>query len=197
MIPSLDKLALKYGTGKSSREHGYTELYQVQLAHVREAAITLLEIGIADGASHKMWHDWMPNAMIHGLDISKSAPCSGYDRLRYHHGDQESAADIGKLVASAGPMDVIIDDGGHVASAVISCLEMLFLNLRPGGIYVIEDLHVGSDDRNRIQSGRAPMKMGSSRVTALEYLAALQNPHPTFGSIEIFKDNIAFIKKPR
>jgi hypothetical protein len=37
--------------------------------------------------------------------------------------------------------DVIIDDGSHVCSDIIKTFKLLFSKLKPGGIFLIEDLH--------------------------------------------------------
>ena len=43
-----------------------------------------------------------------------------------------------------GIFDVIIDDGSHACDHIVASLEILFLQLKPGGIYVIEDLNLAS-----------------------------------------------------
>lgn len=193
---TLDALAKKHKTEKSSDGHGYCHLYESYLGPIKDLPVAFLEIGIQTGASHNMWHEWMPMANIYGLDVQPSTPKGGYDRLTYFAGDQSDVSVIQKIVDKAGPLDVVIDDGGHVASSVIRCFELLFKHLKPGGLYVIEDLHVGNDDRARQRTGQQTMKMGTSTVTTLEWLQSLPNPHLEFGSIEIYDDNICFIRKP-
>jgi hypothetical protein len=40
-----------------------------------------------------------------------------------------------------GGIDIVIDDGSHLVSDVVSSLNFLFPHLSEGGIYIIEDLH--------------------------------------------------------
>lgn len=40
-----------------------------------------------------------------------------------------------------GPFDVIVDDGSHQASHIITTFETMFPYVTAGGMYVMEDLH--------------------------------------------------------
>lgn len=42
---------------------------------------------------------------------------------------------------SVPTLDIVIDDGGHIADQQIVSLEELLPFLRPGGVYVCEDIH--------------------------------------------------------
>lgn len=70
----------------------------------------------------------------------------GYD-MTIHAGDQCKWADLKRVTASSGPLDVVIDDGGHHWAQQLSTLDY-FLNhdeaLVPGGLLVIEDMETSS-----------------------------------------------------
>ena len=51
--------------------------------------------------------------------------------------------------------DFIVDDGSHVDANQFSTLRNLYGRLRPGGLYVIEDIHPGNSVRD------APHLVGS------------------------------------
>ncbi len=144
----LDKLAKKYGTDKCTQKvgslspKGYTAQYYRYLSHLRDAPIKLLEIGIAKGASLKMWEDFFPNAEIYGIDILPE--CKQYEtqQTKVFIGDQTDRGFLDSVVkAINGPIDIVIDDGGHKMSQHSVSLEVLFPCLKNGGLYVIEDLH--------------------------------------------------------
>lgn len=40
-----------------------------------------------------------------------------------------------------GPFDIIVDDGSHMASHIITTFETMFPYVIAGGMYVMEDLH--------------------------------------------------------
>ena len=45
------------------------------------------------------------------------------------------------VAAQVGPFDIIVDDGGHRMREQRMSLETLFKHVKPGGVYLCEDLH--------------------------------------------------------
>lgn len=131
---TLDELALRFGTDKSSAGHGYCEHYEHHLGAFRHERgyLRLLEIGVQTGASLLMWEAFLPNAQIVGVDID---PPPFADRERV----QIVQCDI-KAYDPTVVFDVIVDDGSHMASDVTAAHHRLWPWLLPGGWYVIEDL---------------------------------------------------------
>lgn len=70
----LELLARKYGTDKRTNDagqniyHGYTDTYYELFKDDRYDKLNILEIGVQNGFSHKMWADFFPNSMIYGID---------------------------------------------------------------------------------------------------------------------------------
>lgn len=144
----LDRMAHKYGTDKCTQSvgklspKGYTEQYFKYFNPLRDKKIKLLEIGIAKGASLKMWEEFFPNAEIFGIDIDPGCKVYETKRTKVFIGDQTDKNFLKSvIVASGGYFDVVVDDGGHRMEQHKASLEELFPKLIPGGIYAIEDLH--------------------------------------------------------
>ena len=76
----LDELASKYNSDKKPESHNYTKIYFHYFSKIKHEKIKLLEIGVFNGASIKMWKDFFPNATIYGLDNNSS--CKQYDSER-------------------------------------------------------------------------------------------------------------------
>jgi len=144
---NLHDLALKYGSDKAN--HGYCPFYEKFLPHNPR---TILEIGVKDGASIKMWHEYFPNAEIHGLDLfsEKSAwqvwgefidgdelPS---DKVTFHTGDQCDWKLLEQL--RKYDFDIIIDDGSHNSRDQM----ITFFGLYNGKHYFIEDLQCNDED---------------------------------------------------
>ena len=55
-------------------------------------------------------------------------------------GDQGDPVFLNRVLDEIGPLDVIIDDGSHRVEHQRASLLVLFPGLRPGGLYVLEDL---------------------------------------------------------
>ena len=67
----LDELGILHGTDKGSLGHGYLGHYERILGPLRDEPITILEIGVSDGASLRMWADYFTRATIVGVDINE------------------------------------------------------------------------------------------------------------------------------
>lgn len=136
----LDDLAIKHKSDKSSRYHNYAVKYDKILASFRESFLSVLEIGVAQGQSIRMWTDYFTKATIHGADISKaSESCQLYsDRIKFHLLDQTDGEQL-KNLEQYSPFDLIIDDGTHFWKEQIFTFKTLFPYMRKGGIYIVED----------------------------------------------------------
>jgi ADP-heptose:LPS heptosyltransferase/lipopolysaccharide biosynthesis glycosyltransferase/SAM-dependent methyltransferase len=136
----LDKMAIKHKSDKSSLYHNYAVKYDKILSPFRECFSSILEIGVAQGQSVRMWTDYFTKAIIHGADISKASEnCESYSkRIKFHILDQRDAAQL-KNLEQFSPFDLIIDDGNHFWMEQILTFNTLFPYVRKGGIYIVED----------------------------------------------------------
>jgi len=139
---------------KSADHHNYVEIYDNWFGPIKDKVTDFLEIGILkhpmtnlfpyEGASLLMWNDFFTNATINGMDINDHRGMNkhGKDRIKIHLGDQGDRERLKNLMESdiGKPMDIIIDDGSHWMHHQQISLASLFKYLKPGGIYVIEDL---------------------------------------------------------
>lgn len=137
---SLTEIATKHGSDKASF-HGYTDIYARYFDPLRDKLINLLEIGIAGGASLRTWLEYFPRAEIIGVDHNPAACVDFGERCVSINGDVTDATLWKKLVDGSWVFDIIIDDGGHFSHQIIPAFEGGWPLLKPGGLYVIEDLH--------------------------------------------------------
>jgi len=142
---SLDELAVRYRTDKSSHLNAFTEKYEFYLAPRRHDRLTLLEIGIYQGASIRMWHEYFPHATIAGVDLLEP-PGELRElgpRVKLFRADQSSPEQL-RTVAEAlqetGGLDLVIEDGSHISRHQINTFQVLYPYLNPGGIYFTEDV---------------------------------------------------------
>jgi len=116
----------------------YLPIYDNLWTNIRNNKIKLLEIGIDQGGSLRIWKEYFPNGEIIGADL-QSQLLYTEDRIKTVLVNQESIESL-KSLESLGPFDIIIDDGGHVMSQQINSLITLFDYVKPGGYYIVEDL---------------------------------------------------------
>lgn len=149
----LNDIGKKYGTDKSSLDHGYlTNVYET-LFPDRFSVNAVLEIGVRRGGAWKhnknnhpslsVWAEWFPNATIIGAD--KRDIKSDDSRITIHKCDQSSVGELSRLLKILPEMDLIIDDGSHICEHQYITFEILRNKLKPKGVYVIEDLHCRGD----------------------------------------------------
>lgn len=149
MHPSLHELAEKYGVDKL-HSHSYIPFYEKLFAG--RAVKRILEIGIGyedlmkpfvpfyvHGASLRMWKELFPSAQIWSCDIREDALFHDEPSIYTLQIDQSKREDLAKL-ASLGPWDVVIDDGSHQTEHQILTAEVLLPSVRPGGVYIVEDV---------------------------------------------------------
>ena len=149
MTATLDELALKYGTDKSSASHHYTKLYEQYFGDRRYAPTVLVELGWgghedpdAGGESARMWQEYFPLASVVVVDNEKKNFTGLQDpRITLHHDDQASCSVAKRAFQRHGGFDIIIDDASHLSSKTIESWKTWWPYLKPGGLYVVEDTH--------------------------------------------------------
>ena len=137
--------AYKFGCDKVTA-HSYEGAYARHLARYQNVSdLKILEIGVggegyaSGGASLQMWSEIFPQANVYGLDIfDKSFLNVG--KIKTFILDQGDSFALKSFAEEYGPFDIIVDDGSHMRSDVLTSLFNLFVFLKPNGVYVIEDL---------------------------------------------------------
>jgi hypothetical protein len=119
----------------------YFDVYERHFAPFRGKEAHILEIGVYSGGSLEMWRNYFgPRCKVYGVDIQPSCKVYESGSVRVFIGDQ-SDRDFWKRVKREVPvLDIVIDDGGHAPEQQIVTLEELLPHLRPGGVYLCEDV---------------------------------------------------------
>jgi demethylmacrocin O-methyltransferase len=137
----LTRLADKYKTDKGSLLHHYTEVYEGFFYPMKDSARKICEIGVLEGASLKMFEDYFGRAVIYGIDIQDTSRLNS-NRIKTFIADQSDRRQLAAFTDACGSgFDLILDDGGHSMAQQQISFACLFRNVRPGGYYVIEDVH--------------------------------------------------------
>lgn len=162
---SLTEIANFHGTDKGtlgpSEEWGgnnYADIYDAYFCQLRNSPIRLLEIGLGvtgesfdskidhgrnlgGGGSMKMWYDYFTNADIYGIDINHAGHLDN-DRINTYVADQGNVEQLEAFIefSGGGSFDIIVEDGTHRPDHQQISLGFFFQHLKPGGLYVVEDL---------------------------------------------------------
>ena len=141
--------------------HSYSEHYFDILKEFRNTFTDVLEIGIGVpsimapivgekykiGASLFAWKEFFQESTIYGLDINTE---SFFDEERIHTfwTDQSNSEHLISTISEIRKFknnqdlkfDLIIDDGSHIVEHMTLTFITLLNFLKPGGIYIIEDI---------------------------------------------------------
>lgn len=119
----------------------YFDAYHTHLAKFRERPITMVEIGVFSGGSMPMWrHYFGDQCQIHGVDIEPACKSYENEHTRIHIGDQQDRGFWKRFRDEVGPVDVLIDDGGHTPEQQMVTLEEMLPAIKPGGVFICEDI---------------------------------------------------------
>jgi hypothetical protein len=136
----LNDLAKKYGTDKSSEIHNYCVKYEKYLPFNRYDKLNIMEIGVLDGNSLKTWKDYFYRSQILGIDINPDCKQYEEERINVEIGSQADHVFLNEIMRTYGKFDMILDDGSHMNEHVIYSFEHLWESIKPGGVYVVEDV---------------------------------------------------------
>ncbi len=195
------RIMSRNGSDKGAGWHTYTTVYARFLGHRISEPLRIFELGIGNnalgvpsamgvhgmpGASLRGWRDLFAHAEIYGADIDRRVLFTE-NRIQTHYCDQRDAEAIRSMWAQPAlwtPFDIVVDDGLHVFDANVSFLTGSLEHVRPGGLYVVEDIR-GID----LDHWRAYMREHQRRYPGHE-IALVQLPSPT----NQFDNNILIIR---
>ncbi len=155
---SLTRIANRFQTDKGTQAkaaHGYSLVYDLLFHPMRRLPrVDILEMGLAIGGpelggdinrqvagapSIDTWLEYFDNAHIVGFDISDFSSIK-HEQFTFIRGDSGKREDLEKVKALGRHFDIILDDASHASYHQQLGLAVLFNQLKPGGLYIIEDL---------------------------------------------------------
>jgi cephalosporin hydroxylase len=142
---SLVEIADNSRTDKNTT-HSYLPLYQQLLINKKENAKNVLEVGIQQGGSIKLWSDFFTNATVYGLDLMHIndvwegiknnekiillTSTDAYDEQFFKT----------NLLYKNIKFDFILDDGPHTLDSMKRFIKLYSQLMVDDGILIIEDV---------------------------------------------------------
>jgi hypothetical protein len=119
----------------------YFDIYDRHFRKFVGDDVHVLEIGVYSGGSLEMWrHYFGPKCHVYGVDIEEACKAYENDHTKIFIGDQEDREFWKDFKDRVPAIDILIDDGGHTSEQQIVTLEEMLPHLRPGGVYLCEDV---------------------------------------------------------
>jgi hypothetical protein len=121
--------------------HRYSRFYQHHFATLGSVT-SILEYGVFKGASILWLRRMFPEAEIFAVDILSPRPeWPAGPGIEYLTADQGDRAGIAGMLRNLNRVfDLVIEDGSHIPQHQAICLAETLPLVRPGGLYVLEDL---------------------------------------------------------
>ena len=144
-IMSLTELANNVRTDKNTT-HSYLDLYQTLLINKKESAKNVLEIGIFNGGSIKLWNDFFVNAQVYALDIININDVwdaiKNNNKITLYTSTDAYNEEIFKthFLDKNLKMDFMLDDGPHTLESMKQFIKLYSQIMTDDGILIIEDV---------------------------------------------------------
>jgi hypothetical protein len=125
--------------------HKWKHYFPIYERHFRAFVykpLTFVEIGCGLGGSLQMWKRYFgPHATIVGIDILPRCKEFEEDQIEVRIGAQEDTGFLQSVLDEFGTPDIVLDDGSHVMSHMVTTFQLLYPQVDKNGIYMVEDLH--------------------------------------------------------
>jgi len=207
----MHELGLKFGTDKIS-VHKYHETYPLYLERFENHTGSMIEVGLLEGASLKMWLNLFPKMHIYGLDINPKELVNRGQRYTIIKADQSIEEDLTRATSLIeGPVNFICDDGSHIPEHQLLTFNKLFPLLEVGGVYIIEDIETSYWSQGGLYGYKTAYGVGhphsiveifKSATEGVNYLYSgmthgLLKHQEYFHSVTFAKNSIIIIKRDK
>jgi SAM-dependent methyltransferase len=127
-------------TSDKETDHSYLSGYYEHEFKDRTRNINLLEIGVAQGDSLRLWEEWFTEGKITGIECNDALPrtLSNYSRIELIIADGFSDETVNSFQDDS--FDYIIDDGPHTLTSMVVSAQKWIDKVKPGGKLIIEDV---------------------------------------------------------
>ena len=142
---SLEEIVDNSRTDKNTI-HSYLPLYQKLLISKKETAKNILEVGIYNGGSIKLWSDFFTNANVYGLDIMNIdnvwRGIKNNNKIILHTSTDAYNNNffVNIFLNKNIKFDFMLDDGPHTLESMKQFIKLYSQIMTDDGILIIEDI---------------------------------------------------------
>ncbi len=139
-MEKLSDLFARHGSDKHTGDktgHSYGPVYDEMFTPLQDKIHAVLEIGVLGGASLRAWRDFFEHCFVVGLDTHVE-PREEW-MISIYKCDATKADEVDHALGDR-TFSLAVDDGSHWEQDQLKSFELMKHRLRPGGIWVIEDV---------------------------------------------------------
>lgn len=120
----------------------YFDVYEKYFSKYVGKEVNILEIGVSHGGSLQLWKKYFgAKVNIYAIDINPECKKLEEEQVKIFIGSQSDKNFLQQIMNELPELDIILDDGGHTMQQQIVSFETLYLKVKEGGLYAVEDTH--------------------------------------------------------
>ncbi len=147
MTPAqMGEIMRRHGTDKATSHAYHIPYARLMEPYQQLEPCRLLEIGIKRGSSLRTWAEVFPHLEMSAIDIDPKTEKNAPEGCATYIGNQGDDAFLDSVIAAEAQWDIVIEDGSHRIDHQKDTFVKLWPHIRPGGLYVIEDLQSSRSD---------------------------------------------------
>lgn len=170
----------------------YYEIYDQYFHTLSRPDVTLLELGVHQGQSTKVFASYFGGGKIVAVDnIDRRLDFSAFPNVVFECADQGSRQQMEMIRTKHAPggFDIIIDDAAHIGAWSRASYDTLFPLLNPGGLYIVEDW--GTGYWNDWPDGRAIRRVRGRMAKWLHGARIVSHDYGMVGFLKSLVDDLA------
>jgi hypothetical protein len=156
-ITELCCLGQYFNTDKSpyniaGHRHPYTPVYNLLMAKYKNQPLRFAEIGVAGGASVKMWTNYFTNGTFYFFDrdqnfLNNAETMVDKERSKFLLMDVTKAESVRESLENiGGNLDILLDDSSHNQDDQCNIIREGLKYVKSGGMIIIEDIERAKED---------------------------------------------------
>ena len=119
----------------------YLDIYHRHFQKFIGKDVHVAEVGVYSGGSLEMYKSYFgAKCHVYGVDIREECRSLQNETTKIFIGDQADRGFWRRFRQEVPVLDMLIDDGGHKTEQQIVTLEEILPHLRPGGVFICEDV---------------------------------------------------------
>lgn len=182
----------------SLKHSSYFDVYDILFSPYVGKEIVFVEIGVLNGGSLFMWRSFFgEKARIIGIDLNPRAKRWEEHGFEIYIGSQSDETFWADFKSRVGPIDILLDDGGHTFEQQIVTVEAMLPAIRDGGLLVVEDTHTSYKQEFGAPSRYSFVEYAKNMVDGINYrsrqVKADRPPERRVFSIQFFESFVVFL----
>ena len=118
----------------------YFDVYERHFRRFVDKEMLIIEIGVFEGGSIEMWKEYFgEKATVVGIDINPN--CKQFEdasrNIFVEIGSQSDPEFLKSIIEKYGRPDILLDDGSHKMSDVVTSFENLYYQVKDDGVCVL------------------------------------------------------------